>query len=78
MSSKEKVIQENLRVAELRIEVSFMKKEREAELQAGSLKLEEEMENAKTRVKISEQGKLEVKVQSEKMVLTEESGKTRK
>ena len=78
MSSKEKVIQENLRVAELRIEVSFMKKKREAELQAGSLKLEEEMENAKTRVKISEQGKLEVKVQSEKMVLTEESGKTRK
>ena len=78
MSSKEKVIQENLRVAELRIEVSFMKKKREAELQEGSLKLEEEMENAKTRVKISEQGKLEVKVQSEKMVLTEESGKTRK
>ena len=78
MSSKEKVIQENLRVAELRIEVSFMKKKREAELQARSLKLEEEMENAKTRVKISEQGKLEVKVQSEKMVLTEESGKTRK
>ena len=52
MSSKEKVIQENLRVAELRIEVSFMKKKREAELQAESPRLEQEMAKTEARLKI--------------------------
>ena len=78
MSSKEKAIQEKLRVAELKTEASFMKKKREAELQAESLRLEEEMAKAEARVKIYEQEKLEAKVQSEKLVVTEESGKTRK
>ena len=55
MSSKEKAIQEKLRVAELRTEASFMKKKREAELQAESLRLEEEMTKAEARVKIYEQ-----------------------
>ena len=55
-----------------------MKKKREAELQAESLRLEEEMVKAEARVKIYEQEKLEAKVQSEKLVVTEESGKTRK
>ena len=78
MSSKEKATPEKLRVAELRTEASFMKKKREAELQAESLRLEEEMTKAEARVKIYEQEKLEAKVQSEKLVVTEESGKTRK
>ena len=78
MSSKEKAMQEKLRVAELRTEASFMKKKREAELQAESLRLEEEMAKAEARVKIYEQEKLEAKVQSEKLVVTEDSGRTRK
>ena len=78
MPSKEKAIQEKLRVAELRTEASFMKKKREAELQAESLRLEEEMVKAEARVKIYEQEKLEAKVQSENLVVTEESGRTRK
>ena len=64
MSSKEKAIQEKLRVAKLRTEASFMKKKREAELQAESLRLEEEMVKAEARAKIYEQEKLEAKVQS--------------
>ena len=71
MPPKEKAMQENMRVAELRIEAPFMKKKRE--LQAGSLKLEEEMEKSQARVKINEQEKLEAKVQSETFVVTEES-----
>ena len=55
-----------------------MKKKKKAELQAESLRLEEEMANAQARVKIYEQDKLEAQVQSEKLVVTEESGKTRK
>ena len=78
MSSKEEAIQEKLRVAELRTEPSFMKKKREAELQAESLKIEEKLAKAEARVKIYEQEKLEAKVQSEKLVVREESGKTRK
>ena len=54
MSSKEKAIQEKLRVAELRTEASFMMKKREAELEAESLRLEEEMAKAEARVKIYE------------------------
>ena len=78
MSSKEKAIQEKLRVAELKTEASFMKKKREAELQAELLRPEEEMAKAEARVKTYEEEKLEAKVQSEKLVVTEESGKTRK
>ena len=49
-------MQEKLRVAELRTEASFMKKKREAELQAESLSLEEEeMAKDEARVKIYEQ-----------------------
>ena len=40
MSSKEKAMQEKLRVAERRREASLMKEKREAELQAESLRLE--------------------------------------
>ena len=78
MPSKEKAIQEKLRVTELRTEASFMKKKRRTELPAESLRLEEEMGQAEARMKIYEQGKLEAKVQSEKLVVTEESKKTRK
>ena len=76
MPSKEKAMQEKLREAELRVEASFMKEKREAELQAESLRLEEEMVKAEARVKIYEQEKLEAKVQSEKLVVTQDSGKT--
>ena len=55
-----------------------MKKKRTAELQAESLRIEEKLAKAEARVKIYEQEKLEAKVQSEKLVVTEESGKTRK
>ena len=44
-----------MRVAELQAEVNFMKRKREAELQAETLRLEEEMEKAQARVKILEQ-----------------------
>ena len=66
MSSKEKAMQEKVRVAELRTKASFRKKKREAESQA----------KAEARVKIYDQEKLEAKVQNEKLVVTEESGKT--
>ena len=78
MSSKEKAIQEKLRAVELRTEASFLKKKREAELQAESLRLEEEIAKAEARVRIYEQEKLKAKVQSDKLVVTGESGKTRK
>ena len=55
-----------MRVAELRTKASFRKKKREAESQA----------KAEARVKIYDQEKLEAKVQNEKLVVTEESGKT--
>ena len=62
MSSKEKAMQEKLRVAELRTEASFMKKKkREVELQAESLRLEVGMSNAEARVKNYEQEKQEAK-----------------
>ena len=51
-----------MRAAELRTEASFMKKKREAKLQAESLRFEEEMTKAEARVKIYEQEKLEVKM----------------
>ena len=54
LSAKEKAIQEKVRVAELQAEASFMKKKRDAEWQAESLRLEEEMAKARARVKIYE------------------------
>ena len=78
MSSKEKAIPEKLRVAELRTEASFMKKKGQVELQAESFRLKEEMAKAEARVKIYEQEKLAAKSKSEKLVFTEELGKTRK
>ena len=78
MSSKEKAIPENLRVAELRTEASFMKKKGQVELQAESFRLKEEVAKAEASVKIYEQKKLETKVRREKLVVTEELGKTRK
>ena len=47
-----KAIQEKLRVTELRREASFMKKKREAELQAESPRLEQEMAKTEARLKI--------------------------
>ena len=55
-----------------------MKKKRKAELQAESLRIEEKLAKAEARMKIYEQEKLQAKVQSEKLVVTEESGTTRK
>ena len=78
VSSKEKATQEKLREAELRTEASFIKKKREAELQAQSFRLEEEMAKAEAKVKIYEEEKLDARVQSEKLVVTEEPGKTSK
>ena len=63
MLSKEKAIQEKLRVAELRTEASFMKKKREAELKAELLRLEEKMAKVEARMKIYEQEKIQANVQ---------------
>ena len=52
VSFKEKAIQEKLRVTELRREASFMKKKKEAELQAESFRLEQEMAKTEARLKI--------------------------
>ena len=54
LSAKEKAIQEKVRVAELQAETSFVNKKRDAEWQAESLRLEEEMAKARARVKIYE------------------------
>ena len=43
LSTKEKAIQEKVRVAELLTEASFMKKKRDTEWQAESLRLEEDI-----------------------------------
>ena len=59
-------------------EASFIKKKREAELKAQSFRLEEEMAKAEAKVKIYEQEKLDARVQSEKLVVTEEPEKTSK
>ena len=52
--AKEKAIQEKVHVAELQAEALFMKKKRDAEWQAESLRLEEEMAKARARVKMYE------------------------
>ena len=52
LSAKEKVIEKKARLADLQAEASFMQKKRNAELQAESLQIEEEMAKAQARVKI--------------------------
>ena len=52
LSTKERAIEEKVRLADLQAEATFMKKKRYAELQAELLGIEEEMAKAQARVKI--------------------------
>ena len=51
-SIQEKAVEENLRVAELIAEASFMKKTRDGEYQAEALRMEEELAKARARAKV--------------------------
>ena len=52
LSTKERAIEEKVRLADLQTEATFMKNKRYAELQAELLRIEEEMAKAQARVKI--------------------------
>ena len=54
LSTKERAIEEKVRLADLQAEATFMQKKRYAELQAESFLIEEEMAKAQARVKIYE------------------------
>ena len=63
LSTKERVIEEKVRLADLQAEeATFMQKKRYAELQAESLRIEEEMAKAQARVKIYEEENIDQKV----------------
>ena len=62
LSTKERVIEEKVRLADLQAEATFMQKKRYAELQAESLRIEEEMAKAQARVKIFEEENIDQKV----------------
>ena len=62
LSTKERTIEEKVRLADLQAEATFMQKKRYAELQAESLRIEEEMAKAQARVKIYEEENIEQKV----------------
>ena len=51
-STREKAVEEKLRVAELIAEASFMKKKKDAEYQAEALRMEEELAKARARAKV--------------------------
>ena len=51
-STREKAVEEKLRVVELIAKASFMKKKRDAEHQAEALRTEEELAKARTRAKV--------------------------
>ena len=51
-STREKAMEEKLRVAELIAETSFMKKKRDAEYQAETLRMEEALAKARARAKV--------------------------
>ena len=62
LSTKERAIEEKVRLADLQAEATFMQKKRYAELQAESLRIEEEMAKAQARATIYEGEKIEQKV----------------
>ena len=62
LSTKERAIEENVRLADLQAEATFMQKKRHAELQAELLRIEEEMAKAQARVKIYEEENIDQKV----------------
>ena len=62
LSTKERSIEEKVRLADLQAEATFMQKKRYAELQAKSLQIEEEMAKAQARVKIYEEENIDQKV----------------
>ena len=55
LSTKERAIEEKVRLADIQAEATLMQKKRYAELQAESLRIEEEMAKAQARVKIYEE-----------------------
>ena len=71
LSAKEKVIEEKARLADLQAEASFMQKKRNAELQAESLQIEEEMAKAQARVKIYEGENIDQKVPLETLTMAD-------
>ena len=62
LSTKERAMEEKVRLADLQAEATFMQKKRYAELQAESLQIEEEMAKAQARVKIYEEENIDQKV----------------
>ena len=62
LSTKERVIEEKVRLADLQAEATIKQKKRHAELQAESLRIEEEMAKALARVKIYEEENIDQKV----------------
>ena len=62
VSTKERVIEEKVRLADLQAEATFMQKKRYEELQAESLRIEEEMAKPQARVKIFEEENIDQKV----------------
>ena len=70
-SDKERAIEENVRLADLQAEATFMQKKRYAELQAESLRIEEEMAKAQARVKIYEGENIDQKVPLETLTMAD-------
>ena len=62
LSTKERAIEEKVPLADLHAEATFMQKKRYAELQAESLRIEEEMAKAQATVKIYEEENINQKV----------------
>ena len=62
LSTKERAIEEKVRLADLQAEETFMPKKRYAELQAESLRIEEEMAKAQARVNVYEEENTDQKV----------------
>ena len=62
LSNKERAIEEKVQLADLQAEATFMQKKRYAELEAESLRIEEEMAKARARVMIYEGENIDQKV----------------
>ena len=62
LSTKERAIQEKFQLADLQGEAAFMQKKIYAELQAESIRIEQDMAKAQARVKIYEGENIDQKV----------------
>ena len=62
LSTKERAIQEKFQLADLQGEAAFMQKKTYAELQAESIRIEQDMTKAQARVKIYEGENIDQKV----------------